>query len=302
MKMVTDLLEHKNRQKELEKSFTEALQEESFKELVSQIQVDRDLLLQNRTSLIEASKEYSHCKTCKNILECKNQIKGFAYLPVIKEKEITFCYKECRYKKKIDDKQRYLDNVCMYDVPREVREARMKDIYKDDKNRYIVIKYMIEFIKTYKKERKGKGLYLHGNFGCGKTYLIAAMFGELAEEGIKSAIVFWPEFLRDLKASFGTDFEEKVGKVKRAPLLLIDDIGAENTTVWARDEILCPLVQYRMSESLPTFFTSNLDLETLEKHFSMTKDKVDEVKAKRIIERIKQLAKDEKMVSENLRK
>ncbi len=86
------------------------------------------------------------------------------------------------------------------------------------------------------------------------------------------------------------------------PLLLIDDIGAETTTAWSRDEILGPILQYRMQAKLPTFFTSNLNLEQLEKHLSVTKDSVDIVKAKRIIERIGQLTDKQELLTKNLRK
>ena len=95
---------------------------------------------------------------------------------------------------------------------------------------------------------------------------------------------------------------EKYEKVRKAPLLLIDDIGAEVTTEWGRDEIFCPLVQYRMEQKLPTFFTSNLDLKLLEEHFSCSKNKTNEVKATRIISRIEQLTDQIEMVSMNRRK
>ena len=104
-----------------------------------------------------------------------------------------------------------------------------------------------------------------------------------------------------MKASFSTDYNEKYDYIKKVPLLLIDDIGAEATTQWGRDEILCPLIQYRMQEKLPTFFTSNLDMESLEQHFSVSKDGVEEIKAKRIIERIKQLSSEIQIISKNLR-
>ncbi len=48
--------------------------------------------------------------------------------------------------------------------------------------------------------------------------------------------------------------KKKFGKLKTVPLLLLDDIGAENTTNWSRDEVLAPLLQYRMENHLPTFF------------------------------------------------
>ena len=129
--------------------------------------------------------------------------------------------------------------------------------------------------------------------------MISAIFNELAKSNYKSSIIFWPEFLRQV---FDDDFSKKYEYVKKVPLLLIDDIGAEGLTAWNRDEILCPLLQYRMDNNLTTFFTSNLTIKELESHLSNSKSGVDEVKAKRIISRIEQLTEDLQMISENLRK
>ena len=62
--------------------------------------------------------------------------------------------------------------------------------------------------------------------------------------------------------------KEKFDYIKKVPLLLIDDIGAEGLTAYNRDEVLCPLLQYRMDNYLPTFFTSNLSLKELSKSIS----------------------------------
>ena len=118
------------------------------------------------------------------------------------------------------------------------------------------------------------------------------MINELVKDGYKGALIYYPEFLRSLKASFGKDFDEQFNYVKKSDLLLIDDIGAENISAWSRDEILGPIIQYRMDEKLPTFFTSNLSIEELEVHLSESKDKIDKIKAKRIIERIKFITDD----------
>ena len=154
---------------------------------------------------------------------------------------------------------------------------------------------------NYLKNKTGKGLYLSGSFGSGKTYLIAALFNDLAKRNINSALVYYPELLRSLKSSFGSDYEDKFEFIKKVPLLLLDDIGAENTTSWSRDEVLGPILQYRMEEDLPTFFTSNLTLEELEKALSITNSGIEKVKAKRIIERIKQLTISIELISKNRR-
>ena len=95
------------------------------------------------------------------------------------------------------------------------------------------------------------------------------------------------------------EFKSNYNRVKNTKLLLIDDLGAENNTTWSRDEILCPILQYRMENNLPTFITSNLDLENLEKHLSF--NGTESIKAKRIIERINQLTIYKEMISKNLR-
>lgn len=289
----------------LDEAYEEALKNKSFKDFVSKIKLKREELKKYTSLLEESEKEYSNCQNCKGILECKNKLEGFAYLPKVNNGTLEFSYKACKYKKKLDKENKYHENMYLYNVPEEIKNASMKKIYKTDKARYNTIIWLTEFIKKYKEDKNQKGLYLCGNFGSGKSYLISAMLNELAKDNIKSAIIFWPEFLNDLKSSFNspikTEFKTKYEKVKKAPILLIDDIGAESVTPWARDEILCPILQYRMDEKLPTFFTSNLDLQALETHLAITSKGDEIIKAGRIISRIKQLTEYQELISKNLR-
>ena len=175
----------------------------------------------------------------------------------------------------------------------------INNIYKE-KNRLEVIKYIKDFLSKYGKDDI-KGLYLHGSFGSGKTYLVAALFNELARKGEQSVIVHFPELLRGLKESFSTNYSEKFDLIKNASLLLIDDIGAEYLTAWGRDEVLESILQYRMDQELVTFFTSNLNLEQLEDHLSVVNNSVDKLKARRIIERVKKLSIPMELVGRDIR-
>lgn len=177
----------------------------------------------------------------------------------------------------------------------------MKDIDIEDKNRYKVIKWLKKYFDDYEKVNTLKGLYLHGSFGSGKTYLISALFNELeiSKDAI-TEVVYLPETLRNMKEDFSL-VEDKVNYLKNVDILLIDDIGAENVTAWGRDEILGTILQYRMNNKLSTFFTSNLTLEELEVHLSLSKNSEDKVKARRIIERIKELTENLELVSINRR-
>lgn len=285
----------------LQKEYLKAKNDIDFENYIRSIHLSNEILMKYTSRLETSFNEKKNCSTCKNLESCKNEVFGFYLEPKIDNDLLKFSYKSCKYKNKKlkDDKEN--ENVYLFDIPKEIKNARMKDIYLDDKNRKEVITWLTKFIKEFDLKKKTKGLYLNGNFGCGKTYLVAASFNELSKKGIKSAIVYWPEFLRSLKSSFGDDFKEKFNYIKKVPLLLIDDIGAENVTDWGRDEVLGTILQYRMEEGLTTFFTSNLNYDELEQALSTSKNKINSLKATRIIERVKNLSESISIIGENRR-
>lgn len=293
---------YKEDKEKLKVDFFKEKKDEYFKQIVDSLKFNDDYLCKYTSKLKQCAIEKSNCDKCKGLIHCKNEVVGCVYSPVTEDNNLVFSHNICKYKKLLLDDIDYIKNSYVFTVAKEVRNAKMKDIYTDDKRRLETIKWITNFIKEYKKGQAWKGLYLSGNFGSGKSYILSAMINELVKSNKKGALVYYPEFLRSLKAAFGKDFDEQFNYAKKADLLLLDDIGAENVTSWSRDEILGPILQYRMDEKLPTFFTSNLTLEELEIHLSESKDKVDKIKAKRIIERIRYITDDIKLVSENRRK
>lgn len=272
----------------------------TFRKIANELGLNPEVLMKYTSKIENAACELKHCKKCKNILECKNEISGYVYYPIKNDENIEFCYIPCKYKKMLEQENSYQNNIMYFDIPKNIKEASMRDIDTSDKNRFHVITWMKDFLQ----KKTDKGLYLSGNFGCGKTFLLSAMLNELAKQGKHVAIIYYPEFLRALKETFGTDedFKSKFNYIKKVEYLLLDDIGAETLTEWSRDEVLGTILQYRMEEKLPTFFTSNLTINELENHLATSSHQVDKVKAKRIIERIKQLTEEMTMISENKRK
>lgn len=292
---------------DLTHSFQDACSNKDFKEYVYSLDIHENILMKYTSQLQEAFLEKSNCEKCKSLANCKNKVPGFCYTPKKRERIISFDYDACSKKLEEIEKNAYKKNVSVFELNDEIKEASLKEIYKDDKARIPIIKYFKDFIDKYNNSEKPKGMYLHGSFGSGKTYLIAALFNEFAKKNVKTTLVYYPDFLRKLKASFGSNYDgeanynEQFNEIEKSPLLLLDDIGAENCTNWSRDEILGPILQYRMENHLPTFFTSNLTIDELEKALSITSSGIDKLKARRIIERIKQLSEDFELVSKNRR-
>jgi len=302
MKEATNIIKkYKFDDYELKKNFDKAYEDDDFRKIVNDIDMPNEKLVSYTSLIMDSAKEIKNCKNCKNILECRNAVNGHVYYPSVLNDEIVFSYIPCKYKKKLDKDTEYQNNIIMIDMPREILNASMKNIYTDDKNRIEAIKWLTTFIKKCEAGTKTKGLYLTGNFGCGKTYLVAASMNELAKKGKKVAIVYYPDFLRKLKESFSDDFKTIFNDVKNSEILLLDDIGAETVTSWNRDEILGTILQYRMQEGLPTLFTSNLTISELEVHLA-SNDSEGRIKARRIIERIKFLTDNITMIAENRRK
>lgn len=294
----------KTNKEELENNFVKALKDQEFVKLANSLDVSDEVKYRYTSSLEDIVKINKICSECKGLGTCPYSIPGLKEEAIVEDNIIKFVYKKCSYKEKSDEQKDFLKNIEIYKMPKEIAEASFKNIYKDDSRRLEVVKYLKKFYDEFKKGEYHKGLYLSGNFGCGKTYLVSALFNELAKKNIHSTIIYFPEFLRSLKASFSNtedNYEERFDMVKEAPLLLLDDIGAEKLSDWARDEVLGVILQYRMEEHLPTFFTSNLSLADLEEHLQIGKSSSDKIKARRIIERIKFLCEELEMNSVNRR-
>lgn len=300
MRDVKGLVNSSNKER-LKESFVNACSDSDFKNYVYSLDIAEDVLMKYTSLLEECVNQRKKCIKCPGHIMCKNVMPGYVLTPELNEKRIIFSYVACSKYQDYLDNFSFSKNIICYDINKDLREASLKNVYRDEKARLPVVRYINDFIDKYLKGENPKGLYLTGSFGSGKTYLICALFNELAKNNIKSVIVYYPEFLRSLKSSFKDDYEEKFNKVKKAPLLLIDDIGAEACSSWNRDEILGSILQYRMENHLATFFTSNLNLNELEEHLSSTSNGVEKIKARRVLERIKQLTNVEELVSPSKR-
>ena len=175
-------------------------------------------------------------------------------------------------------------------IPQRILNADLAYFDNTTKNREKILTYITNFINSTLNKEYMPGLYMYGDFSTGKTYILGCIANELARNNIKSLIIYFPDLVVELKSAIGTPrFDELLNHLKSVDVLLLDDLGSENMTPWLRDEILGPVLNYRLMEEKPVFVSSNMSINDLKIHLNV--EKGNDLKAQRIISRLTGLVK-----------
>ncbi|WP_227396661.1 primosomal protein DnaI [Jeotgalibacillus aurantiacus] len=266
--------------------------------------LSRNAVDQGMIKLYEYMNRSVKCADCPSLGECKNTMQGYEPKLIIQNGFIDLQYAPCPRQLAAREQKETEKLIQSMYVPKDVLKATFDQVDVDSPSRMKALQMAEDLVKRLTEDPEHyKGLYLYGQFGVGKSYLLGAIANELKNQNKASFILYFPEFLKEMKQSLGDQsFAGKVDAVKKASILMLDDIGAESISSWARDEVLGTILQYRMAEGLPTFFSSNFDYEGLEHHLTFSQRGEEEpVKAARIMERIKFLSIPVEMKGKNKR-
>lgn len=115
-------------------------------------------------------------------------------------------------------------------------------------------------------------LVLEGTYGCGKTHLAVAI-GNTRVEQFGDEVLFMtaPDLLDFLRTTYSANseitYDESFDRIRNMPILILDDLGVENPSGWAKEKLF-QLLNYRYSAALPTVITTNVALEELDPRLS----------------------------------
>ncbi len=115
-------------------------------------------------------------------------------------------------------------------------------------------------------------LVFEGAYGCGKTHLAVAIANTRLELfGEQVVFLTAPDLLDMLRSTYGPEsdatFEAYFERIRKAPLLALDDLGVENPSGWAKEKLF-QLLNFRHVNRLPTVVTTNTPFDDLDPRIS----------------------------------
>lgn len=230
------------------------------------------------------------CESCVGLNVCRQENTGY-----VKTLEYNYVLEKslcaCAYLKKKQELLSHKHKFMICDMSDEQLTHRFQDIQLvNEKPSYISI---VNEMVLACKNNSSHGFYLCGEPGTGKTYLACCFVNEMAHKGKRVAFVNVSHYFSSLKAKmYDKDaFTKQIDALRLADVAVFDDIGGESVSNWSRDEILLPILNERMENKRITLFTSNYNLDNIEKYYALNSKIVnDMVGAKRLVERMKALS------------
>ncbi len=244
--------------------------------LVSQ-KLDRDYIAAHWIEFLNYQEDMTCCANCPGYERCPKNFPGYCRQLSIDDGELTSRYVRCEKAGPFSDIYAYLKTnlpLAAFDVTFE--KARLEG------QSLLLTSSLLKL--------EGKGLYVYGGVGAGKTYLMAAYARLLASRQKLVGFYSLPGLLADLRRTFNHEESIDLDEITRLPVLILDDIGGEAFSPWARDEILYNLLNERMLRHLVTCFTSLYSPRELARHYQSGRGSDEKLKAERIVSRVLALA------------
>jgi DNA replication protein DnaC len=226
-------------------------------------------------SLIERSKTAIPTNDCDYIgedglLYCgkchtKKQTEVMLFGTIRRPMCLCKCEAEKRDKEEAERKQADFDRK-IKDLRRTgFPESNMQEwtFENDDMTNSRVTNAMKKYVENFDEMKKqGKGLLLYGSCGTGKTYAACEVANALIDKGYPVLVTNFARIINALQATF--EKQEYIDSFNRFSLLVIDDLGIERNTEFAKEQVF-NIIDSRYRAGLPMIITTNLSIDKIKK-------------------------------------
>ena len=274
-------------------------QEELVQQFLLKHELSMELVEQFPYRISKGVENLKRCEGCGGLSECRQQKAGEVHL-LTYNGILRLEPKLCEFAKSRNKERMHLKKFWIDQMPEHLKTVSLKQIDQSTESAdYLRALSEVTMNLIHAEE----GLFLYGAVGTGKTYLAGCIANYYARKGNSVAFVQTPAWISKMKGMLNDPdgFERELEMMKKANVVVFDDIGAESVTPWVRDELLFPVLNERMENERLTYFTSNEDLNSLHEHYAFTSLGEEKMKAVRMMERIKKLSKPLEIKGKNRR-
>jgi primosomal protein DnaI len=116
-------------------------------------------------------------------------------------------------------------------------------------------------------------VYIQGELGAGKSYLLVALANSYVEDGRSVAFINANKRFDELTGyaiKNRPEFDKKMARLESCDLLVVDDFGTEYRKDYMRDQVLLPLLTERAKKHLLTCFASSYSIDEIQTLYSFS--------------------------------
>ncbi|MGB4985142.1 MAG: ATP-binding protein [Erysipelotrichaceae bacterium] len=264
--------------------------------------MDEQFLKDHLYSFLDYYEANKVCNKCSSLQQCPFDLKGYK-IKYSYDKILTKKFVRCDYLKANEYMFALEKNYRHYDFPKNdlllklslIKPKKMSEEYNRS------LKEIIKHIKS----NSDKGLYMFGEVGVGKSYLLKCISNEFALHNKTVAYYSMAVLENNFKGKlFDNEYiNDKISEMCRVDGLFFDDFGAVNMSDWVKYDIILQVVDHRLENHKPMYFSSNFNYDELLKLLTNKSNGDSEgVKAIRLLERIKTLTIPLQIKGNNLRR
>ena len=141
--------------------------------------------------------------------------------------------------------------------------------------------------------KNATGLLLWGDVGTGKSFIAGCIANALLDKGVPVIMTNFARLLNKLTDMYAGDRNAYIDSFKRYPLMIIDDLGVERNSEFAREQVF-GVIDSRYRSELPMIVTTNLTLEELQHPEDLSRSRIYD----RILERCLPIRVNEQNIRE----
>lgn len=201
-----------------------------------------------------------HCGRCGTPKQCRVEFEGRIFEPMC----LCKCQVERKEKEAEEERQRQRAERIAKNRTNCFPERQMQEWTFDnddganEKLTNMAKRYVAHFDNFCKD---GKGLLLYGGVGTGKTYLACMIANALLDKGYPVLVTNFSRVLNTLQGNF-EHRQDYLDGFNRYSLLVIDDLGVERGTEFAKEQVY-NVIDSRCLSGLPMIITTNLSVKKL---------------------------------------